>query len=70
MGYLFYLALTPAIFDYWVVFLFKTIFASSVTRTALISKYVKFPTQAPKQKFKNGFSLLGSQEIGSSFVSF
>ena len=26
--------------------------------------------KAPKQKFKNGFSLFGSEEIGSSLVSF
>ena len=68
-----------------VSFSFKTIFPLSPTATTLVSKDVKFycasfgpnekfvggcpPTQTPTQMLKSVFSILSSQETGSSSVS-
>ena len=76
----------PRNFQLLVSFSFKTIFAPSPTTPTSVSKDVEFScasfdicqnfaasrphTQTPTQKSKNEFSILLSQEIGSSLVSF
>ena len=72
-------------FRFLVSFSFETIFPLSPTATTLVSKDVKFycasfgpyekfvggcpPTQTPTQMLKSVFSILSSQETGSSSVS-